>query len=57
MRRVNSFCRSHVTKVYSPVISRSLWPAIWDASIALPPNCCRHVMMTYRKEGPAPGKA
>lgn len=29
MRRVNSFWRSGVTKVYSPVISRSEWPAIF----------------------------
>jgi hypothetical protein len=38
MRRVSSFCRSGLTQVYSPVISRSLWPAIFDASIALPPT-------------------
>ena len=29
MRRVSSFCRSGLTQVYSPVISRSLWPAIF----------------------------
>src|ERR1019366_8569706 len=34
MRCVSSFWRSGVTKVYSPVISRSLWPAILEASIA-----------------------
>ena len=37
-RRVSSFCRSAVTNVYSPVISRSLWPAIFEASMALPPT-------------------
>jgi hypothetical protein len=35
MRRVSSFCRSAVTKVYSPVISTSLWPAILGAPSAL----------------------
>src|SRR5215510_1194079 len=29
-------CRSVVTVVYSPVISRSLWPAMLDDSIAPP---------------------
>jgi len=38
------------TNVYSPVISRLLWPAILDASIALPPTCWRHVMLALRKE-------
>ena len=58
IRRVSSFCRSAVTKVYSPVISRSLWPAIFDASMALPPTCCRHVMFALRNEcGPSPGKS
>src|ERR1035437_9958511 len=50
MRRVSSFWRSGVTKVYSPVISRSLCPAILEASMALPPTCCRHVMFALRKE-------
>jgi hypothetical protein len=58
MRRVSSFCRSGLTQVYSPVISRSLWPAIFDASIALPPICWRHVMLARRNEcRPSPGKS
>jgi hypothetical protein len=57
MRRVSSFCRSGATKVYSPVISRSAWPAIFEASIALPPTSCRQVMLARPKEcGPKPGK-
>jgi len=56
MRRVSSFWRSGATKVYSPVISRSRWPAIFDASIALPPTCCRQVILARRNEcGPGPG--
>ena len=58
IRRVSSFCRSAVTNVYSPVISRSLWPAIFEASMALPPTCCRHVMFARRKEcGPRTSKS
>jgi len=45
MRRVSSFCRSAETQVYWAVMSRSLWPAIFDGFIALPPTCGRHVML------------
>ena len=45
MRRVSSFCRFGATKVYSPVISRSAWPAIFAASMAGPPTSCHQVML------------
>jgi hypothetical protein len=49
MRRVSSFCRSELAQVYSPVISRSLWPAIFDASSRLTTHWCDGVTRVTRK--------
>lgn len=44
--------------MYSAVMSTSAWPAVFEASIALPPTSCRQVTFARRNEcGPSPGKS
>ena len=57
-RWVSSSCRRNCTTVYSPVILLLAWPAIWLASMLLPPTSCRHVMFARRSVcNPSPAKS
>ena len=52
------FLPPHCTTVYSPVILLLAWPAIWLASMLLPPTSCRQVMLARRSVcSPRPANA
>ncbi len=55
IRRVSSFWRSGLTNVYSAVMLTSAWPAIFEASMALPPTSCRQVMLARPRLIPVVG--